>query len=158
MKKPEEMLAEGGKEAHDAGRVKEGDIDNITGGVPVGVSGTTNMMKVHVVGAVLLRGSGIGDGSPQGRVCVVHSAEECMVKLTDRDIIVAHDTDNDYLPFIKRATAVICEKNDPSCHAAVVGLALEKPVMFGAEGATSLLHDGTYVTVDIDRGLVLNAR
>lgn len=154
----DDMIAASVKAAQDAGRLKDGDIVIISGGVPVGVSGSTNMMKVHVVGAVLLRGNGIGTGSPQGKVCVVRNAQECMEKFTDGDIIVAPDTDNDYLPFIKRATAVICEKNDPSCHAAVVGLALEKPVMVGAEGATNLLHDGTYVTVDLDRGLVLNAR
>lgn len=50
--------------------VKNGDLVVITAGVPVGVSGTTNILKVHVVGHVLVEGRGWGSGKVTARVCV----------------------------------------------------------------------------------------
>ena len=54
----------------DLGLVKSGDLVVITAGVPLGISGTTNMMKVHVVGHVLLTGEGLPSrASPPGCAC-----------------------------------------------------------------------------------------
>ncbi len=46
--------------AEKAELVKQGDLVVVTAGVPVGVSGTTNMIKVHLVGGALLNAVGIG--------------------------------------------------------------------------------------------------
>lgn len=38
------------EEAENAGVLKKGDVTVITAGVPLGMSGTTNLINVHVVG------------------------------------------------------------------------------------------------------------
>ena len=63
-------------------------------------------------------------------------------------------TNNDFLPLMKRASAIITEEGGIGSHAAIVGLALEKPVVVGAANATRILKSGSVVTIDADRGIV----
>ena len=64
----EEMFEEGVKQAQKLGVVKDGDVVVITAGVPGGMSGTTNLLKVHTVGNVLLKGEGIVKGKSTAQV------------------------------------------------------------------------------------------
>ena len=51
--------------------MKDGELVVLTAGVPLGISGTTNLMKVHVVGHMLVRGTGLCGGSVTAPLCVV---------------------------------------------------------------------------------------
>lgn len=138
----------------DAEYVKEGDLVVITAGIPVGTAGSTNLIKVHTIGKVLLRGMGIGKDSTLGRICIANNEEELIQKFRDGDIIVSKDTDRDMVKFIERASAIITEQGGLTSHAAIVGLNLNKPTIVGAENATSILEDGEIVTVDSTTGLI----
>ncbi|MDR3051842.1 MAG: pyruvate kinase, partial [Oscillospiraceae bacterium] len=140
-----------------AGLLQDGDIAVISAGVPVGVSGSTNLIQVHVVGDVLLRGRGIGAGMASGRVCVVKDLAEAQPGFEPGDILVTHMTDNDMLPLIKKASALVVESGDLLCHAAVVGFALEIPVILDDSGqAVRKLKNGMRVSVDAAEGYVYN--
>ncbi|MBU5438437.1 pyruvate kinase [Tissierella sp. MSJ-40] len=136
------------------GYIKEGDLVVITAGIPVGVSGSTNLIKVHTIGKVLLRGAGIGKESVSGKVCIGNSAEEIKNKFKDGDILVSVCTDREMVQYMEKASAIIVEQGGLTSHAAIVGLNLEKPTIVGTEGATTLLKDGDTVTVDSITGLV----
>lgn len=138
----------------DEGYVKEGDLIVVTAGIPVGTAGSTNLIKVHTIGKVLLRGMGIGKDSTLGRICIANNEEELIKKFRDGDIIVSKDTDRDMVKFIERASAIITEQGGLTSHAAIVGLNLNKPTIVGADNATSILEDGEIVTVDSTTGLV----
>lgn len=138
----------------DEGYVKEGDLIVVTAGIPVGTAGSTNLIKVHTIGKVLLRGTGIGKDSTLGRICIADNAEELTDKFIDGDIIVSKDTDRDMVKFMERASAIITEHGGLTSHAAIVGLNLRKPTIVGADDATSILKDGDIVTVDSTTGLV----
>ena len=140
--------------AQEAGFVKQGDLVVLTAGVPVGVSGTTNMIKVHLVGDALLNGVGVGGSNASGALCVCRSPEEVEEKFKAGDILVVPYTNNEMLCHIRKASAVISEEAGLSSHAGTVGLALGKPVIVGAAGATRRLQDGTMVSVDCARGVV----
>lgn len=157
-KNTDDMINHSVNSVREKGLVKDGDVVVITAGIPVGVSGTTNLIKVHVVGDVLVRGTGIGIGTVHGRACVVQTVEEVMQCFQEGDILVVPKTDNTFLPYMKKAGAIICEDDDASGHTASVGLALEKPVIYGAEQATEAIPNGAYITVDTDRGQVLNSQ
>lgn len=137
-----------------AGAIKQGDLVVITAGVPVGVPGTTNMLKVHTVGDILLKGTGIGTRSASGRVCVVRTVQDARRKFRPGDIMVVPASHRDLIPWIEKAGALIAEEGGMTSHAAVVALSLGLPAVVGAEGATGLLADGDVVTVDAERGLV----
>lgn len=137
-----------------AGYIHKGDLVVITAGVPVGVAGATNLMKVHLVGEVLIKGTGVGGGNVTGRVCVAKSAEEAKANFKAGDILVTNATDKDLMSFIEEASAVVVEEGGYTSHAAIVGLSLKKPTVVGADNATLMLATGDDVTVDATKGIV----
>ena len=136
-----------------AGLVREGQMVVITAGVPTGVPGTTNLLKVHILAEVLLHGTGIGEGSVSGVVRLVENPTECKV-FNEGDILVTRSTDRDFVPLFKKAGAVLVEEGGLTSHAAIMGLNLGVPVVVGVEGAMKKLKDGTLVTVDTARGQI----
>ena len=155
--KPEntdEMFDLAAKKAQERGFAKEGDLILIVAGVPVGESGTTNVMKVQLIGSTLVKGQGVGEESVVGNVVVAHNAEEANKKINEGDVLVTEMTDKDYLPALEKASAVVVENGGLTSHAAVVGIAMGLPVVVGAKNATSLVKDGDTVTVDSRRGVV----
>ena len=140
--------------AEEMGLIKQGEIVVLTAGVPLGISGTTNMIKVHVAGHILMRGKGLNDKVDSGNMCVVNSAEELKEKFKVGDIIVAKDTCNEMMEQIRLSSGLILEKNSINCHGAIAGLSLDIPVLIGAENATQILKSGAFVTLDGKKGIV----
>lgn len=140
--------------AMEKGYVKEGDLIVITAGIPVGVSGTTNLIKVHVIGEVIVKGTGIGKTSVSGRVCIGNSPKELEGKFQEGDILISNATDRDMIEYMEKSSAIITEAGGLTSHGAIVGLNLGKPTVVGAIDATNLIKDGEIVTVDSITGMV----
>lgn len=150
----DELISMSVENAKGAGLIQDGDLVVVTAGVPVGVSGTTNMIKVHMVGDSLLAGVGIGSRNAKGEVCVCRSAAEAAKKFKPGQILVVPFTTNDELPFIREAAGVITEEAGSNSHSAIVGLTLNKAVIVGATNATRTLKDGMVISMDCIRGTV----
>ena len=138
----------------ETGIVKNGDLVVITGGLPVGISGTTNIIKAHLVGHVLAEGKGINQLSVSGKVYVAKNVRQALEEFETGDILVVDKTTNEYLPILKKAKGVIVEEEGLTSHTAIVGMTLDIPVLTGAKNATSLLKTSTVVSIDSSRGLV----
>ncbi|MDL4840664.1 pyruvate kinase [Aquibacillus rhizosphaerae] len=134
------------------GHFKRGDRVIITAGVPVGESGTTNLMKIHIIGDVLAKGQGVGKGSAYGRAIIAKNAEEAMQKIQQDDILVTYGTDKDMMPAIEKASGIITEEAGLTSHAAVVGLSLGIPVIIGVQKAVDIIENGKEVTIDATKG------
>lgn len=150
----DEMFELAAKQAVDLGFAKEGDLILITAGVPVGERGTTNVMKIQMIGSKLLEAQGIGEKSIVSNAVVANSAEEAIAKAKDGMILVVPTTDKEYMPAIEKAAALVVEDGGLTCHAAVVGIAKDLPVIVGAKDATTTIKDGELITVDSRRGIV----
>jgi len=148
----DEMLELSVREAVHSGIVRHGDLVVITAGVPVRETGTTNLMKIHVIGDVIAKGQGIGRKAVTGKVVVARSAKEALEKMEDGAILVTISTDSDMIDAFARAGAVITEEGGLTSHAAIVGLNLNIPVIVGVPRAVEILKDGLVVTVDSERG------
>lgn len=144
--------------ALDAGLVQHGDLVLIIAGVPVGQRGTTNLIKVHTIGEVLVQGIGIGQRAVSGRAVVSRNAEDILARTKEGSILVTTSTDADLVPAMERAAAIITEEGGLTSHAAIVGLNLGKPVIVSAQGALAKVEDGALITVDPQRGLVYKGR
>ncbi|MBP3522353.1 MAG: pyruvate kinase [Clostridia bacterium] len=143
--------------AHSAGLVKTGDVVIVVAGVPAGVSGTTNLIKAHIVGNVLLRGVGVGEGKVSGHVCNVTTLADLESDFKENDIIVTKMTTREMLPYMRKAAAVIVESTDENCHACVTCQALGIPLFMDRTGlSVHMLKSGMVITVDADAGFVLN--
>lgn len=141
-------------EAEKAGLIEMGDITVITAGIPLGVSGTTNMVKVHVAGHILITGESVVPKKAAGNLCVCENVQELRRNFKDGDIIVTKETDNEMIDQIRVSSGIIVEAEGVNTHAAIVGLSLELPVLVGAKNATKILKTGAYVTLDGKRGVV----
>lgn len=139
--------------AEKTGLIKTGDLTVMTGGTPLGISGTTNVMRVHLVGNVLVSGEGINGLYQTSRVCVA-MGKDVFEKFKEGDILVTDTVTNDMISVLKRAKGIICEEGGKDNHAAVLGMALDIPVITGANGATKILKTGTVITMDSKKGYV----
>lgn len=142
------------KVAESKGLVKSGDLTVITTGVPLGISGTTNLLKVHLVGNVLVTGESVIEESICGRLCVCKNEDDALRNYTDGDILVIPKTTNALHRIVRTAKGIITEEEGINSHAAIMCLALNKPAIVGAKHATSILKTGTVVTLDGLRGTV----
>jgi pyruvate kinase len=133
--------------------LSEGDLVVMTAGTLQGVSGSTDLIKVEVVTAVLGKGIGIGQGSVSGRARVAYSGVE-VGNFSPGEILVTPKTDADFVEAIRKASGIITEDDSLTSHAAVIGLRLGVPVIVGVKNATSLIRDGAILTLDMQRGLV----
>ncbi|MBB6732627.1 pyruvate kinase [Cohnella zeiphila] len=141
-----------------SGIVHLGDTVIITAGVPVGRSGTTNLIKIHHIGELIAKGQGIGSLSATGKVVIARTPEEAARKMTEGAILVAPSTDKEYMPAFEKAAGVITECGGITCHAAVVGLNLGIPVIVGVENALGLLSDGKEITLYAEKGVIYSGQ
>ena len=139
--------------AQELGVLKDGDLCVQTAGTLAGVSGSTDLIKVGIVSAVLGRGTGFGSGSISGKVRIATCASDC-AKLEPGEVLVATDTNADYLDAIRDAAAVITETPAESSHAAVIAQRLGIPVIAGIANATRDLLEGEVVTLLVKEGAV----
>lgn len=141
--------------AIDAGYIKPGDLTVITAGVPLGISGTTNLLKVAVAGNVLLKGKGIGgSGSLTAPVVVCKEIELLESKYKDGCILVVPDTDNSIMRQLRGVNGLIVESPDPNSHAAIVGMTLDIPIIIGAASACDIIKNGSIITMNVESGMV----
>ncbi|MBU7447736.1 MULTISPECIES: pyruvate kinase [Lactiplantibacillus] len=155
--KPEttdDMFDLAASKAVELGFAKEGDLILITAGVPVGERGTTNIMKIQLIGSKLADGQGVGDETVIGKAVIATSAQEAIDKAVEGGVLVTKTTDKDYLPAIEKSSALVVENGGLTSHAAVVGISMGIPVIVGVKDATSVISDGQLITVDSRRGLV----
>ncbi|WP_265455116.1 pyruvate kinase [Enterococcus sp. HY326] len=150
----DEMFDLAAKKAVDLGFAEEGDLILITAGVPVGERGTTNVMKIQLIGSKLLDAQGVGEKAVVANAVIANSAEEANGKAKDGMVLVVPTTDKDYMPAIDKAAALVVEEGGLTSHAAVVGIAKNIPVIVGAQDARNLIADGELITVDPRRGIV----
>jgi pyruvate kinase len=148
------MMAAAVEASLKSGLIKGGDLIVFTAGVPAGVQGTTNLLRVHTVADILARGVGIGRDAVTGPVRVVSNPGEALSKINEGDVLVTKSTDSDYLPAMRKSGAVVTEAGGLTSHAAIVCLEFGIPVVVNVENATSVLPDGELVTIDGRRGLI----
>ncbi|MEA5003448.1 MAG: pyruvate kinase [Christensenella sp.] len=142
--------------AKEAGYLKNGDLVVIMAGVPLGIAGTTNLLKVHIVGNVLVKGVGVNNMCASGNLCVANTEKQARQLFKSGDILVIPKTSNYILDLMKQSAGIITEDDNLDSHAAIVGMALDIPVLVGAVSATQILKSGTHIKLDAERGLVCN--
>lgn len=133
--------------------INQGELVVVTAGVPVGESGTTNLIKVHVISEEISTGMGVGRETVEGKVKIVKNGETC-IDFNEGDILITSMTDADMNQYIEKAAAIVTECGGMTSHAAIVGINLAKPVVMSATGIMDKVVDGEIITVDAARGVV----
>lgn len=140
--------------AVETGRVSNGDLIIITAGVPTGEKGTTNMMKIHLVGDEIAKGQGVGRGSVVGHAIVADSASDLEGKDLFDKVIITNSVDETLVPYVEKAIGLITEENGITSPSAIIGLEKGIPTVVGVEQATKEIKNDMLVTLDASQGKV----
>jgi len=158
MESSDEVIEMSIKKALESGYVRKGELVIIVAGIPIGYKGTTNMIKVHIVGDVLVRGMGIGGNSAYGNAAVIKSLHYAASKIKHGDILVVKKLDKDYLYLLDMVSGVVMEEGGLTSHAAIECMSRGIAIITAAEGATDIIKDGTPITLDTSRGVVYSGK
>jgi pyruvate kinase len=153
----DELLLKAVEKALEKGFVREGDLVVITGSMLSDMSGTTNMIKVHIVGAILVEGKGGGGGRGSGRARIMKERGD-LREFNEGEILVIAESQEELLPALKSAAAIVTEEDPEESKAVIVGKALGIPVVAAAAGACEIIRSGIVITVDGEDGRVYYGR
>jgi pyruvate,water dikinase len=99
----------------------------------------------------LVKGLAIGSRISSGSVVVLKSLADAG-DFQEGDILVAEQTDPDWVPLMRNAAAIITDHGGRTSHAAIVSRELDVPAVIGTGNATAKLPTGDPVTVDCSEG------
>ena len=150
----EVLIKEAMETAKNSGIVSDGDLVVIVAGMPVGIFGRTNSIRIETVGDVIGRGRGVVPGRACARTCICRTASEGRQVFQDGDILVISSTGREYLPLMKRSGGIVLENPDTHEHAETLGVALDIPVISEVSNALSFLKHGKIITLDGENGLI----
>ncbi len=136
------------------GLLEEGDITVMTAGVPLGISGTTNLMKVQVIGDIRASGTGIGRDTIQAHLRVCMTEEDVRLNLKNNEILVVPATTDSMVPYLRKAAGLVVESIESFAHAKTIALALDIPLIANCENATGLLKTGVLAILNPKQGTI----
>lgn len=139
--------------AQEKSLLANGDLVVMTAGTLQGVSGSTDLIKVEVVKAILGEGVGIGQGLVTGRARVAQQPQQ-ITHFNPGEILVVSSTSAEYVDMIRQAAGVVTEVGGFNSHGAQICLRLGTPLIFGVTQATKVIRDGAIITLDLNRGLI----
>ncbi len=148
------VINEAVETAQRAGFVNEGDVVVVTGGTVEGASGTTNLMKVHLIERILTRGHGIGERKVIGRVRRLESPVPANLRIEPDEIIVTTCTDRSFLSTLRRAAGLISADGRANAHCRLAAMELGLPAIVGIEGDLDQFTDGQNIVMDSKRGVI----
>lgn len=157
-KSTDELIDKSVKIALQSGIVEKGDLVVIAAGIPVNFVGSTNMMKVHIVGNILLQGKGNIGKTAYGTAHYTKDIKEANDSLRNGDILVVKTLTNDYLDIIDKVSGIIVEKGEPSANVLIICTTKEIPIIYNAKGATDIIKTGSFITMNTARGIVYSGR
>ncbi|MDX1976032.1 MAG: pyruvate kinase [Pseudanabaenaceae cyanobacterium bins.68] len=135
--------------------VAAGDLVVMSAGTLSGVAGSTDLIRVGYVSALVGRGLGIGHGIVTGRARVVDGSFD-LKDFHNQEILVVQKTDLSHVDMIRRAAAVVTEESSLESHAVVIGRKLGIPILVGIEQATVKIREGEPLTIDLTKGLLFS--
>lgn len=104
-------------------------------------------------GRPLATGHAVGDAIATGKACLLNSPAD-LDKFKDGSILVVRTTDPDWVPLMRRASAIVADHGGRTSHAAIVSRKLGLPAITGTGNATHVLGHGQTITVSCAEGHV----
>lgn len=144
----------------EAGLTSTGDVLVFTGGTPLGISGTTNTLKVGIVGDVIVEGKAkVIQPNVTAHANVISTPEEAEIHFKKGEIFVTANPDKELLPYMRKASGIIVGsgKHDDFSHAVAIGKEYNIPVITCDINVSEVVPNTLMVTIDSDKGIVYNS-
>jgi pyruvate kinase len=158
MESTDELIDKSVDIARATGYVKNGDLVVIAAGIPANYVGTTNMMKVHVVGDILAQGKASGSVHGFGTANVVKDMKEAKENIQEGDILVVKELDNSCLSLLDKVAGIITEQASVTSDITIQCMLKEIPLVYDAAGVTDIIKTGCFITIDVRRGIVYSGK
>lgn len=152
----DEVISVAVKRALEENFIKNGDLVVITAGLPVGVSGTTNMIQVQSVAQTLAKGVGIGKGKVSGKVIFAEDRSALKDDFQDGDILALSHGFADLMPYLKRAGGLLSEESGLTSSSAILGLDLQIPTIVSLKDLNKKIKNGQVITLDSATGQIFD--
>lgn len=154
----DELIEETSKIAKKKGFVKDGDIAVISAGIPSSYVGSTNMLKVQIIGDVMLQGQSAEQTTQvvSGTVIVAKNLMDAQNRLQKGNILVTDTITKDYLSLFEKTAGIIVESDNVDSEISIEAFKRDIPLIYSAKKAVSKLLDGSTVTLDGKRAIVLS--
>lgn len=133
--------------------LQDGDLVVMTAGSIQGITGSTDLIKIETIRAILGKGIGVGQGLASGRARIANYAKD-LNNFESGDILVVPKTDAQFVEIMRKASGIITEESSLTSHAAVIGTRLGIPVILDFKNATKNISEGIIITIDIEKGQV----
>jgi len=137
--------------------ISEGDLVIVTAGVPIGTTGTTNMIQVHIAGEALLEGQGIGKKAVSGKVVIVRDSADAE-KFTPGDILVSSILPAELGKIASQASGIILEEDGLTSAGAIIAVTFGIPAIVGVKNAIQSVQNGMEITLDPTRGKAFHGK
>ncbi len=136
-----------------AGLIQNGDLVVITAGMPIGTTGTTNMLKIRTVEDLCFTGQGASGTLAEGKIHIIKNNSDWR-DLPEEAVVVVSATDDSMMEHLRRVRGIITEQSGFTSHAAITGRELNIPVVCNVLDATKLFQNGQLVTIDGTTGRI----
>ena len=136
------------------GFLKSGDLVVFTAGVPTGIAGSTNLLKIENVSEILGRGTAIGKKKKKARAVVANTFEDLKENFKSKDIIVCNGTDGRMIPYMEKSSGFVTEEAGFTSNGAVAAISLSKTAIVGVKDITKIIKTGDIITIDGTDGTV----
>lgn len=144
--------------ALELGHAKNGELMVFTGGTPLGTTGSTNTIKVGIVGDVLLKGRAMNKASKfTAHTNICTNCDDAKLHFKTGDIFVTSNPDKGLIPYMMKAGAIIVGSDDSKCdftHAVDLARVLKIPCILCDLDVSSTIPDKLLVTIDSNKGIV----
>ncbi len=138
--------------------VEKGDLVVIVAGIPMNYVGSTNMMKVHIIGDILLQGKGTNAGTAFGTALHVNSPEDIFNTLDEKKIIVAEKLSREFTSILDEVSGIIVESDEMSSGVVLECDSRNIPIIYNAQNASSIIKPGCFITMDSKVGIVYSGK
>ena len=159
LRDTDDLIEQTSKIALEENYIQKGDLVVIVAGIPMNYIGSTNMMKVHIIGDILLQGKGQGDGSSAyGTALIVNDSGELENSIEENRIIIVDRLSREYAGLIDNVSGIIVESDEMSSSVLLECSAKKIPVIYNAQEAMTIIKSGCFITMDSNLGVVYNGK
>ncbi len=114
-------------------------------------AGNLKSYSVGPHGDTLITGIAVGSAVTTGTVCLIEDVKD-IDQFVEGSVLVTSTTDPDWVPIMKKASAIVTDHGGRTSHAAIVSRELGVPAVVGCGNATDLLHSEQEITVSCAEG------
>jgi len=101
----------------------------------------------------IIKGQTAFKGSVKGKIKIIMNKSD-FKNFKDKEMLVTPMTTPDFVPLMKRCSAIITDEGGITCHAAIVSREMKKPCVIGTKNATQVLKNGMEIEVSADKGII----